>query len=43
MTAEEMDAEGAKLDRYIPLSEARPLTPAMRRPWERIKKGKKKK
>jgi len=38
MTREELDAEVAKLDRFIPLSEMRPMTPAVRRQWQRAKR-----
>jgi hypothetical protein len=38
MTASEMDAVVAELERPIALSETRPMTPAERRQWQRAKR-----
>jgi hypothetical protein len=38
MTAEELDAVVAKLERPIPLSEMRPMTAAERTQWQRAKR-----
>jgi len=39
MTERELDAVVASLERPIALSETRPLTPAERREWNRVKRG----
>lgn len=39
MTASEMNAEVAALERPILLSETRPLTPSEKRQWQRAKRG----
>lgn len=39
MTASELDAVVAELERPIPLSETRPMTPQERNRWQRIKRA----